>query len=206
MSVGSSLRRMGSSKSKDTSHMSCPATTPKTNDCLNSPLLPAELFLKTPTTISSQAYPIKQSGHQRIRAQPYGKAMTHTNTYSHKLVTCDSFLGDKLVCGDCHGIGYIQLSAWVGVIDWNWCCESVYNVICSKHLCTLQFTGILSGREQRHRCTKIHLFETISKWHFLYCRNTVKMKFTDEACIVDFCPAEQCYLFAIWNTTNASIS
>lgn len=68
------------------------------------------------------------------------------------------------------------------------------SVICSEHhlLCTLQFTGISSAREQTRWCTKIHLFETISKWQFLYRRNIeMKMKnITDDACIVDFCALE----------------
>lgn len=66
------------------------------------------------------------------------------------------------------------------------------SVMWSGHhlLCTLQFTGISSPREQMRWCTKIHLFETISKWQFLYRRNIeIKMKqnITDDACIVDFC-------------------
>lgn len=57
-------------------------------------------------------------------------------------------------------------------------------------LCILQFTEISSTTEQKRWCTKIHLFETISKWQFLYRRNIeIKMKqnITDDACIVDFC-------------------
>lgn len=66
------------------------------------------------------------------------------------------------------------------------------SLMLSEHhfLCTLGFTRNLSSREWTHWCTKIHLFETISKWQFLYRRNIeIKMKqdITDDACIVDFC-------------------
>lgn len=86
------------------------------------------------------------------------------------------------------------------------------SAICKEHhlLCTLQFTGVSSAREQMHWCTKIHLFETISKWQLLYRRNIeIKMKqnITDDACIVDFCALKNItMLFALWNIKKTRIS
>lgn len=100
---------------------------------------------------------------------------------------------------------YCRLEVLLWVIRWT--VQFAVNIIFFAPLSSQEFH---QQEKQTHWCTKIHLFETISKWQFLYRRNIeIKMKqdITDDACIVDFCALEnitlpsekpQILIFQVW--------
>lgn len=100
---------------------------------------------------------------------------------------------------------YCRLEILLWVIGWT--VQFAANIVFFAPLSSQEFH---QQEKQTHWCTKIHLFETISKWQFLYRRNIeIKMKqdITDDACIVDFCALEnitlpsekpQILIFQVW--------